>query len=226
MDKFFSKKIIKYVLFPFLIVLFSVICGVLSNDLVLVGLTLVTGFLNAYYMAIGKWYNYIFNFLFTLLYSYVCFINGFYGFGIFSLVVYIPLQIFGFISWYKKEKFETVVARSLNFKNSFVLCSSIILGSLIVGFLLILIPGQNLPFLNSTAQIINVGGFLLVALRFREAWIVWLANNIADLTIWIINTINGSANGTMMLITSIMFLSMNVFGLLFWIKIEKEQNKL
>lgn len=206
-------------------VIVSFVLGIIFKDYVWGPLTLIFGFLNSYYMAIGKWQNYIYGILFTLTFTYICTINGLYGWLIFSVLIYLPLQIYGIINWFKNKKEEQVELKSFTLKNSLVICSLILLGSVILGLLLNLIPSQNLSFLDSTSQIINIAGVILVALRFRECWYIWLANNIIDLAIWIINSVKSTANSEMALITSIMYLVMNIIGLICWIKIEKNQKR-
>lgn len=201
----------------------SLLLGVVFDDYIWGALTLAFGFLNAYYMAIGRWENYIYGILFTLTYAYICTINGLYGWLIFTIIFYLPVQIFGIVNWFKNKTEDSVEMKSFNLKNSIIICSSIFVGSAILGFLLSLIPSQNLAFLDSTSQIINVSGVVLVSIRFKECWYVWLANNFIDTTIWIVNTINGTANAEMTLITSIMYLVMNVVGLVCWIKTERKQ---
>ena len=201
----------------------SLLLGVVFDDYIWGALTLAFGFLNAYYMAIGRWENYIYGILFTLTYAYICTINGLYGWLIFTIIFYLPVQIFGIVNWFKNKTEDSVKMKSFNLKNSIIICSSIFVGSAILGFLLSLIPSQNLAFLDSTSQIINVSGVVLVSIRFKECWYVWLANNFIDTTIWIVNTINGTANAEMTLITSIMYLVMNVVGLVCWIKTERKQ---
>ncbi len=201
----------------------SFVLGVIFDDYVWGALTLAFGFLNAYYMAIGRWENYIYGILFTLTYAYICTINGLYGWLIFTIIFYMPVQIFGIINWFRNKTDDSVEMKSFNLKNSIIICSVIIVGSAILGFLLSLIPSQNLAFLDSTSQIINVSGVVLVAIRFKECWYVWLANNLIDTTIWVVNAINGTANAEMALITSVMYLVMNVVGLVCWIKTERKQ---
>ena len=92
-----------------------------------------------------------------------------------------------------------------------------------VGFLLTLIPGQNLAFLDSASQMINLAGIFLLTFRFRESWYVWLANNTIDLAIWIINTVKNTQSAPMMLVVSVMYFVMNIYGLVEWIVIEKKQ---
>lgn len=201
----------------------SVVLGIIFNDYIWGTITLILGFLNAYYMAIGKWQNYIFGILFTITFGYICTINGLYGWLIFSTLCYMPAQIYGLINWFKHQKGDEVKMKSFTWKNSLIICFFILVFSVLLGFFLSLIPTQNLAFWDSTSQIINIFGVILVAIRFRDCWYVWLANNIIDLIIWIINTVKGTANAEMTLITCIMYLIMNIIGLICWIKIEKAQ---
>ena len=208
---------------PIITIIISIILGVISGDYFWGIITLIFAFLNAYYMAIGKWYNYIFGLLFSLSYAYVCGKNGLFGWVIFSIVFYVPSQISGMISWFKNKKDDVVEMRSLNLSKSFIVCFGVIVGSLIFGYLLSLIPYQQLSFLDGTTQIVNVCGIVLSLFRFREAWYVWLVNNVLDLTIWVANVRNSNSDAYMMLITSIMYLVMNVIGLISWIIIERKQ---
>lgn len=218
-----QKTILIESLITILTIIISFALGIAFNDYIWGTLTLIFGFLNAYYMAIGKWQNYIYGILFTLTYTYICTINGLYGWIIFSIIFYLPVQIFGFINWFKNKNDETVEMKNFTLKNSLIICSSIFAGSVILGFLLSLIPSQNLAFLDSTSQIINVCGVVLVSLRFRECWYIWLANNVIDCFIWVINVINGASNAEMALIVSFIYFVMNIIGLACWIKIQKKQ---
>ena len=61
--------------YTILIIIFSIICGILSKDYFLGTLVLMSGLLNAYYASIGKIYNYIFGAIYCLLSGYVCYLN-------------------------------------------------------------------------------------------------------------------------------------------------------
>ena len=219
------KKIFLQIIFPLICIAISIILGVVFGDYIIGTITLASGFLNAYYMAIGKWYNYIFGIIFSVVYAIGCYFNGLFGFVIFTIVVYTPLQIYGLINWIKHKEQSEVKVRSLTIANSLLMTFLMLAGSVGLGFLLSLIPGQNLAFLDSTSQIINLCGVVLGTIRFRESWYIWLANNIIDLVIWIINTINRAPYSEMMLITSIMYLVMNVWGIAKWIMLEKHQKE-
>lgn len=219
------KSYFKVFVFPIIITILCIVLGIIFNDYTFGLIALVCGFLNAYYMAIGKWCNYIFGIIFAIVNAYICTINGLFGLLIFTIIFYLPLQIIGLVNWFKNKQDNQVKARSFNLKKSIILCTLIIAGSCLFGILLSVLPGQNLAFLDSTSQIINLCGVILGVLRYRESWYIWLLNNIVDLTIWIINTIKATPNAIMMLVTSIMYLVMNIIGVIAWIKIESRQSK-
>ncbi len=81
-----------------LIIVFSIICGIISKDYILGTIILASGLLNSYYASIGKTYNYIYGALYCLLSAYVSYINGLYAMAILSLLIYFPSQIQGYIS--------------------------------------------------------------------------------------------------------------------------------
>ena len=198
-------------IYTILIILFSILCGILSKDYFLGTLILISGLLNAYYASIGKTYNYIFGALYCLLSGYVCYKNGLYAMAILSLFVYFPLQIQGYVSWLnKKDTNNEVPIRKFTLKNSIIIVFICIVGSISLGILLNKIPTQQLAFLDSTSNIIILCGTVLMNLRFQECWIVWLFSNTIDLLIWIINVTNKNPNAIVMLIVSIGYLIINI----------------
>lgn len=211
--------------YTILIIIFSIICGIISKDYFLGTLILICGLLNSYYASIGKIYNYIFGALYSLLSGYVCYLNGLYGIAILSILVYFPSQIQGYLSWKKNtNKNKEVEVRGFTLKNSILITLSCIVGSLVLGLLLSKIPGQQLAFLDSSSNAINLCGIILMNLRFKECWAVWLFNNSIDLSIWIINAINGTSNSIMMLLVSIGYLLINIYGLIKWVNMSKRRN--
>ena len=219
-----SNEIVKNILINTITIILAFSLGIIIKDYWLGPITLACGFLNAYYMAIGKWQNYIYGLIFSIMYAISCYINGLYGFVIFTILVYTPTQIFGMINWKKNKQNDEVLVKSITLKKALITCLSIVILSFTLGYLLSLIPTQNLAFLDSTSQIINLCGVLFVILRYREAWYIWVFNNTIDISIWTINLIKNSPNSLMMLLVSIMYLLMNIYGVICWIKLEHKQN--
>ena len=214
----------KEVIYTILIIVFSIICGILSKDYFIGTLILICGLLNSYYASLGKVENYIFGGLYSILVAYVSYINGLYGLASLSILVYVPSQIHGYFSW-KKNMNETdkkeVEVRGFTLKFSLMLTFIVVSLSFLFGYLLNLIPSQNLAFLDSSSNIINLSAVVLMNMRYKECWMIWLFNNTIDLIIWIINTVKGTPNSIMMLFVSIGFLSINVYGLYKWFKKEE-----
>lgn len=210
-------------LYPFIIIIFSIVCGIITKDYFLGTATLMCGLLNGYYASTRKVCNYVFGLLFCIFNLYVSYINGLYGIFAFSLIIFIPSQIQGFISWLKnRNKNNEVIVRHFDLKTSLIVIVSSILGSLGLGYLLTKVPGQNLAFLDSSSTILNVCSIVLMNLRYKEFWIIYLFNNIVDLIIWSINVCYGTPNAMMMLIVSIGYLLMNIYGLYKWLDSEKK----
>ena len=209
----------KNIVYTIIIIIFSTLCGILSRDYFLGTIILASGLLNSYYASIGKTYNYIFGAIYCALSGYICLKTGLYGIAVLSFVVYLPSQIHGYLSWKnKKDENKEVKVRGFTLKNSIIIISSCIAGSLLFGLVLSKIPTQQLAFLDSSSNILNLCGIILMNLRLKECWAVWLFNNTVDLIIWIVNFINSTANSTMMLLVSIGYLLINIYGLFKWYK--------
>lgn len=207
----------KYLIIAILSLIISVILGIISNDLIIGGTILLTGLLCAFFASEGKRINYIFGLINYLLMGYVAFKNNLFGIFFFYIFIFSPLQVNGFVTWNKNlNENKNVRVREFTLKNSIIITLLCIIGSVILGYLLTLIPTQRLAFMDATSNCINLCGVILMILRFKEAWWLWLINNIIDLIIWIIIVINGENGSIMMLLVSIAYLLINIYGIIKW----------
>lgn len=215
----------KYLIITILSLIISVISGIISNDLIIGGTILLTGLLCAYFASEGKRINYILGLINYLLMGYVALKNNLFGIFFFYIFIFSPLQVNGFITWNKNlNDDKNVKVREFTLKNSIIITLSCIIGSIILGYLLTLIPTQRLAFMDATSNCINLCGVILMILRFKESWWLWLINNIIDLIIWVITVINGGNGSVMMLLVSIGYLLINIYGVIKW-NIEAKKNK-
>lgn len=113
---------------------------------------------------------------------------------------------------------KNVKVREFTPKNSIIITSSCIIGSLILSYILSHIPKQRIAFLDASSNTINLCGVILGNLRFKECWWIWLINNIIDLVIWILTFIEKGIGSTMMLLVSIAYLVINIYGIIKWTK--------
>lgn len=216
----------KNIIVTLICILLSLIAGIITNDLLLGGSTLLTGLLCAYFASEGKQSNYVFGLLNYLLMSFVSLKNNLYGIFFCYLFIFSPLQIKGYLSWNKNlDKEESVIVRNFTLKNSFIIITSCIIGSILFGYILSLIPNQEIAFMDASSNCINLCGVILMILRFKESWWLWLVNNIIDLLIWISRTMNHGSNSIMMLLVSIGFLLINIYGIIKWTKSSKKESK-
>lgn len=207
----------KSIITTILIVVFSFVIGIISNDTNYGLIALISGIFNIWLQVKGKVSNYIFGCIFNISNAYISYINNLYGLFLLSIVLYLPLNIYGFISWNKsKNENDEITFRKFNKRKSIFIILTSIIFSIIFGILLGIIPSQKLEFLDSTSNILNIFGMILLNKRLSEGWYILLFNNIVDLTIWIINFINNSPNSFMMLIVSIFYLLINIYGIFKW----------
>lgn len=207
----------KYIIITLICIVMSIISGIITKDILIGGTILATGLLNAYFASEGKRVNYILGLINYILMGYVAFKNNLFGIFFFYIFIFSPLQLHGYISWKKNlDNDKNVKVREFNLKNSIIITLSCIVGSFILGYLLSLIPGQRLAIMDASSNCINLCGIILMILRFKESWWLWLANNIIDLIIWGITALSYGDSSIMMLITSIGYLLINVYGVIKW----------
>ncbi len=215
----------KYIIITCVCVLISIISGIISNDIIVGGTILLTGLLCAYFASEGKRINYILGLINYLLMGYVSFKNNLYGIFFFYIFIFSPLQVKGFITWNKNlDEEKNVKVREFTLKNSIIITLSCIVGSLLLGYLLTLIPSQRLAFMDASSNCINLCGVILMILRFKESWWLWLINNVIDLSIWIITFVNKGEGSFMMLLVSIGYLLINIYGIVKW-NVEAKKGK-
>lgn len=207
----------KNIIITIICIVISIISGIITNDILVGGLILASGLLCAYFASEGKRVNYILGLINYLLMGYVSFKNNLFGIFFFYIFIFSSLQIHGFISWKKNlNQDNNVKVREFTLKNSIIITLSCIIGSLILGYVLTLIPGQRLAFMDAASNCINLCGVVLMILRFKESWWLWLINNVIDLIIWIITFINKGEGSAMMLLVSIGYLLINIYGVIKW----------
>lgn len=207
----------KYTLIVSICFVLSIISGVIAKDLIIGGTILLSGLLCAYFASEGKRVNYIFGLINYILMGYVSLKNNLYGIFLFYLFIFAPLQVRGFITWKRNlNENNNVKVREFNFRNSIIITLSCVTSSFLLALLLNLIPNQRLALMDAASNCINLCGVVLMILRFKEAWWLWLINNIIDLGIWIITTLNNGTGSVMMLLVSIGYLLINIYGMIKW----------
>lgn len=221
-----SKKWFPYVYFV-VSAIFSFGLGIIFKDKYFLGsISLFLGLVQVYFSSKGKWLEKLIGIFENLMTATICFFTALYGSVIFTVLVIIPISIFGIVNWKKHEKEKVVQLNKMTWKKSLIIIAIIVFSALFISYLLSLIPNQKLPILDSTSNILNVCGIALLALRYKEGWIIWIFCNIVELTTWIIALLNGySENAVMMIIICITYIILNIWGFVSFIYLRKSQEE-
>ena len=195
----------------------SIILGIISNDLIVGGSLLATSLLSSYLSAIYRRSNYIFSAISAFLIAYTAYINNFFGSFAINVFIFIPLELYGFIAWSRHlDSNKNVKPKKFSFRNSVIVTGSCTIGSVILGYLLTLIPNQQLAFIDSTICCLDICSLILLNLRFRECWWLWTLSGILSIVMWAVALIGGGDNAMMRLITAICFTIISIYGIIKW----------
>lgn len=206
---------------------FSIVLGILSHDLILGGTILFTSLTSAYFATQGRRIQYLLGIINYTLMGYVAFRNQLFGSAGFYILTGVPLSLWGFWQWGKNSDASgEVKRRKFTLKTSIVVVVSYVAGSLVVGYLLSLIPSQRLSWLDAASNCVNLCGIILMTVRYAESWWIWLVNNTLDLSIWTIILLGGtSAEAPMMFASSVAYFALNIYGAAKWWRESKIQHK-
>ena len=211
-------KLKKYnqIIVPILVCIISIIIGIFSKNTFMGMIVLITGILNSYYSSVGNKINFPIGVINNLALSYVALKNNNYGLVIFNLLFFMSINIKGYFEWNKNSNKDVVKSRGLGLKKGVITIILSIVTSLLVAYLLQLIPGERLTYLDSFTNVISFIAGILLMLRYNESWILYLVNNVLDLTLWIINFSSGGFDSLMVLLMSVMYLVINIYALFKW----------
>ena len=205
------------VLFPlviFLIIGISIAIG--DNKIALV--SAVCGISYTILAGKGKISCYFIGMIGTFCYSYLSFVNGFFGNLALYMLYYFPMEIIGIYKWKKhlKKEVREVIKTRLSNKERVVYSLVALILSLVVS-LVLKSMGDSKPFLDGTATVFSIIGQFLTVKRCIEQWYVWFFVNLISLIMWIYAYINGS-NCLATILMWAVYLVLSVYFLQAWKK--------
>ncbi|TDQ56208.1 nicotinamide mononucleotide transporter [Mesocricetibacter intestinalis] len=148
----------------------------------------IAGLICVVFVSKGKISNYFFGLIFAYTYFYVAWGNNFLGEMNTTLYVYIPAQFIGYFMWKANmqndgQGNESVIAKALSLKGWIIMLALMAVSTL--GFIEILNrAGGSSTGLDGLTTIITFTAQLLMILRYREQWLLWIALNIFSIFLW------------------------------------------
>ena len=201
---FLAAQIIAYVLMP------DSPLGMISG---------IAGILCVVFVSKGKISNYFFGLIFAYTYFYVSWGSNFLGEMNTALYVYIPSQFIGYFMWKQNMQNDngskSVVAKALTPKGWAILLVSVAIGTLCFVQALKAAGGSSTE-LDGLTTIITVAAQLLMILRYREQWLLWIVLNVLSILLW-------KGQPAMYLMYSAYLLN-SLYGYYNWTKLVKAEN--
>ena len=166
----------------------------------------------------GKRSQYFWGFFNILGYIIVAWIHKYYGEVMLNAIYYLPLQFIGYYVWTKNidEKQNEVKGKKLNIKYSVILLILTGLGIILYQFLLNHLGGTH-PLLDSASTVISITANLLMVLRYREQWLLWIVIDIITVIMW------WNVKDYIMVTMWAVYLINAFYGYYNWSKIAKEE---
>ena len=180
----------------------------------------ICGIICIFFCAKASISNYVFGLVNTVVYTMFLFHDKIYGTLALELLIYLPLNIFGWIVWAKnrdKKDTEKTLSRKLTWWQDILTVLGVGLTGLMYYFILKRVGGA-VPWLDAYIVAIGIVASMLQLFRFREQYIWWTVSNIVAVTMYIINF-----DAVYLTKKSIYFI-MGIIGLYNWWKLQKERN--
>lgn len=147
----------------------------------------ISGILCVVLVSKGKISNYFFGLIFAYTYFYVAWGSNFLGEMNTVLYVYLPSQFIGYFMWkanmQNSDGGESVIAKALTVKGWMTLIVMTTVGTLLFVQALQAAGGSSTG-LDGLTTIITVAAQILMILRYREQWLLWIGLNILSIFLW------------------------------------------
>lgn len=185
-------------------------------------LVLVTGIFCVVLAAKGHIGTYGFGIINSLAYAWTAYQNGLFGEVGLNLMFYLPMNIVGILMWKKHLSHQVVEMKALAWRLAGTVYLACICSIAVLGYLLSLIQGQNTPYIDASTNVIGIVATLLMVWRYREQWVLYIVLNVLTIVMWYLRWINGSEDGSMMVLMWVAFLFNAFYGFYNWSKRARE----
>ena len=167
--------------------------------------------------------NYFFGIIAVILYGYIAYVFTNTGEWMLNWIIYLPLNIIGIMLWRSKINNKQVIVKKLSKKYFlFIIILLILCTNLYAIFLLHsqeLFYGKMIHqyhiskfYIDAFTTISSIFAMILMILRFKEQWILWILINIFTIILWCI-----TFNITMIVMWSTLLLN-SLYGYYNWNK--------
>ena len=180
--------------------------------------------LNAVYAAKGLILGYVFEIFSTFIYIYLSLNQRFYSEVITSLFILLPFSFYGLYNWSKHQNSQSNViniSRTSKKELAILITSQIVLYPL---YLWMLISFDcSLPYVSAVSIAVSVSAFYLLAKTSNLSYLFFILKDIIGLILWVYPLMLGNSGNITVLLTNILYGINDVYGLINWNKMLKQQ---
>jgi nicotinamide mononucleotide transporter len=193
-------------------VLLQVICFLFTNDAWLSFICGLSGAINVVLCSQRKMSFYFFAYIQMFTYIVIIFQQHLWGELIENIFYFVTttMALFMWLKHYNKEE-KVVEANQLTI-NGWILNGIILTVCTILLYIILLHTNDPEPFLDSISTVPAFMAQILLMLRYREQWILWLIVDVSSLVLWI-------SVGNIFMVMQFVFWTLNcIYGFVKWSK--------
>lgn len=190
----------------------------------------ITGILCVVFVGKGKISNYFFGLISVSLYAYTSYTYQLYGEMHLNLFVYVPVQFIGFYVWRKHMTSENtvnhagveeVIAKALSAKQWAMVIAIMAIGTYAYSLWLTHLESA-LPQLDGATVVISLVAQVLMILRYREQWALWIIVNLLTIALWAAMYFKTGDTSLPLLVMYMMYLCNSIYGYYNWTQLVKQ----
>jgi nicotinamide mononucleotide transporter len=190
-------------------------------------ITMLSGLWCVILVAKGRILNYYIGLVQILGYAYICYGYKLWGEVMLNLIYFLPMTFVGLYIWSKNKDIKVldkVRTKLMNNEMRFFCFAISVIAVAMYGYWLNSV-GDPVPYLDSASTVLSVIAMILLAWRYTEQWLLWIAVDVVSVWMWILVVLEKGTNDIALLVMWIAFLINAIYGFLSWTKMHKQQEK-
>ncbi len=187
----------------------------------------ILGLLCVFTQAKGKVSTQFIGAIYFCFYIFISYSQQLYGEAILYLVIMLPMYIYGIIHWLnnRNKKDNVVIVRSNLSKIEWIFMSVGLIFVTVFIFLLLKVLNTAQVTISTLSFVSMLPAVYLLARRCKWNQVAFLVNDFIVPILWIAMVMNGNFNLIPLCVYHIFQITYDIYGLINWIKLEKEQKK-
>lgn len=155
--------------------------------LIINSIAAISGIICVVLCAKGKKSQYVWGLFNIVGYIIISYINKYYGEVMLNALYYLPSQFIGYYLWNKNSNKETntVKGKKMDLKKTVLVVIVCAIGIFLYKLCLDYLGGTNTT-LDSASTVISLFANVLMLMRYREQWILWIIIDVITVIMWLL----------------------------------------